>query len=260
MLIASIGDSLAFGTGAHGPEDGQRGFVKNIAEAVPDSKFMQFARPGARLRNALSEQLGPALLVKPDILFVTGGMNDVLRGDFDKEEVQQCVDQIFAAGAAIGALVVSIRLPHLDTRYRLPTRINEIARERINEVNAAFDHAARWWGSFFLDFTDHPWMTHRSSWHIDRMHPSEAGHRALARLITPVLSQMGVVVAHEFSVKQSEHEYPVTKASNKLAMTWWVLTHVVPWVIWRSYDLFPQLIQDLWAVTRRKLGKDFSSN
>jgi hypothetical protein len=52
----------------------------------------------------------------------------------------------------------------------------------------------------------------------------------------------------------------VTGASNKLAMTWWVLTHVVPWVIWRSYDLFPQLIQDLWTGTKRKLGKDFSSN
>ncbi len=244
MLIAAIGDSLAFGTGAAGPEDGQRGFVKHIADAIPQSQFVQLARPGARIRNAVSDQLGPALLLKPDVLFVTGGMNDVLRGDFDPEEVRDGVDRIFAAGASVGALVISVRLPHLDARYKLPSRLNTIARDRIDAVNEAFDQAARWWGTFFLDFTTHPWMTHRSSWHIDCMHPSETGHRALARLIAPVLGQMGIQTTTSRHLGDVD-DYPLTKTAHPMAKAWWVLTHVVPWVVWRSFDLFPRVMREL---------------
>jgi hypothetical protein len=73
------------------------------------------------------------------------------------------------------------------------------------------------------------------SWHVDRLHPSTAGHRRLAGLVAAVLREDGWPVA--------ELEVPdPAGVAGRVTTAHWLVRHGTPWAARRARDLLPTLV------------------
>jgi lysophospholipase L1-like esterase len=78
----AVGDSLSEGLGDPLPDRGVRGwatlFAEHLREVAPELEFTNLAVRGHRTRDAIRRQLPAALELRPDLVTVFIGGNDVL--------------------------------------------------------------------------------------------------------------------------------------------------------------------------------------
>jgi lysophospholipase L1-like esterase len=99
-----------------------------------------------------------------------------------------------------------------------------------------------------VDISTEPGAHDLMNWHIDRMHPSPAGHRWLARVVADALAERGLVTV-------SECEDPVPPTPSRWIQLAWFIAAGVPSAIKRSVDLLPELVSVIVA-DRRQLKRD----
>ncbi|WP_369412163.1 SGNH/GDSL hydrolase family protein [Nocardia sputi] len=121
----AMGDSQTEGVGDRGDQGGLRGLADRFAELLaainPDLRYANLALRGKLARQVHAEQLGAALALRPDLVTVVTGFNDLLRPGFDADEVAGHLDAMFAALTAHGAVVATLTFPEV-------TRITPLAR------------------------------------------------------------------------------------------------------------------------------------
>src|SRR5918996_2840957 len=111
--FVALGDSLTEGVGD--PRNGQlRGWADRVADALksfdPNVSYVNLARRSLLTRQVREEQLERALELRPDLVSVVSGMNDIL-GTFDKEVFASDLDAIVGPVAATGAAVMMGTFP-----------------------------------------------------------------------------------------------------------------------------------------------------
>ncbi|MFI2708208.1 SGNH/GDSL hydrolase family protein, partial [Nocardioides sp. CER28] len=85
----AIGDSFTEGVGDPDPDrpNGVRGWADRVAEALaatqPDFGYANLAIRGRKLPQIIAEQVPPTLELRPDLVTLSGGGNDVLRPKAD---------------------------------------------------------------------------------------------------------------------------------------------------------------------------------
>lgn len=256
LRYAALGDSSTYGIGDRVP-GGWRGWARLLAtgmEAHHPVSFCNLATPGSTTADVLRDQLGPALDHGPDVASLVVGINDAMRSTWDARRVR---DDLMTAADALhdaGALLLTARFHDHGRVFGLPERLRRPLHARIEAVNAAQDEVHRTFGSLRLDLADWPQVRDRRFWSVDRLHPSELGHRALAHAYGRLLLERGV-----------DLELPALEASGGLAPTpadnaRWLLTEVVPWIGRRARDLGPWAAQLAWADTvARRQGTPVSA-
>jgi phosphatidylinositol alpha 1,6-mannosyltransferase len=175
----AIGDSYTAGA-----EPGVPRWADALADALPGSRYVNLAVPGATSGDVLAEQVDPAIEACPDLVTVVCGANDVIlttRPDIPA----------FAAHFAAILGLLRTRLPgaHLATATYpdfsgfLPMRPRSRSRvarglAAVNETIRSFAHIH---GAACLDFDAHPERGVRANFAADGFHPSAAGQRKTAR-------------------------------------------------------------------------------
>jgi hypothetical protein len=86
-----------------------------------------------------------------------------------------------------------------------------------------------------VNFAEHPAVRDGRSWSIDRLHPSERGHRVLAGCVADGLAGRG------FPVRQRPGAEPTNPAPTRRARARWMATEGTGWLLRRSTDLMPTL-------------------
>jgi lysophospholipase L1-like esterase len=194
IRFAVLGDSASCGVGdptSHGP----RGWARLLADAIADKHHVSLcnlAIPGAAVADVRWKQLPDALDHRPVLVSLVVGLNDVLRSTWDPERIR--TDLLHCAGelARQGALVVTVRF-HDHTRvFGLPGVLSRPLRRRIEVLNSIYDEVHEQYGALRLDLDD-PALYSRELWSFDRLHPSERGHRWLARRVGELLNADGLV-------------------------------------------------------------------
>lgn len=240
--VATLGDSTTVGLGDPAPGGGWRGFAPLLAEAVGAATLVNPARSGARMADVRRVQLPVTLAAAPDAAVVCVGMNDTLRADFDPVGIGRDCAAITAALHHVGAHVVLIRY-HDHTRvFRLPGRLRCALQGRIVALNAAIDAvaAADPLRISVLDLDVLQGGYDREMWAVDRLHPSERGHRALAAGMAGLLAGAGYAVPRPVGLECAGGR-EIT-AVHRVA---WLLVKGVPWLVRRAHDLGPVLLQAL---------------
>lgn len=240
VRFAALGDSATFGLG---DQDGDhyRGWASLLVAAMRrehDVSSCNLAVPGARAADVRAAQLATALEHRPQLASLIVGINDTLRADWDADAVHR--DLLFCAEALAsqGALLMTARFHDHTKLFRLPGILARPVRQRIDRLNAAYDEIHDRFGGILVDLAGHPGIYEREFWSVDRLHPSELGHRALADEFAAHLSEHGLC----FDPPGLSPDHPPASRAAALGV---VVHDVMPWVGRRIREFAPVALQAL---------------
>jgi lysophospholipase L1-like esterase len=224
----ALGDSQTEGIGDGDEASGYRGWADRLAEILaegnPDFTYANLAVRGRVTVQVKTEQLGPALKLKPDLATVTAGMNDLIRPDFDAARIIADVEEMFARLTASGAQVATFTFPNIG-------KIAPVARRllpRVLDLNARIQAAADRHGVTVLDTFPHPVTTDPRLWSSDRLHASPLGH---ARIASGMAHALGVP-GHDDWADPLPPLAPPSMLRAATAEVRWFTSFMGPWV-WR---------------------------
>ncbi|MGJ5750123.1 lysophospholipase L1-like esterase [Streptomyces puniciscabiei] len=240
VRFVALGDSLTEGVGDPAG-DGWRGWAALLAPALAETpgavEFTKLAVSGAQTRDVLERQTPAALELRPDLVSVVIGVNDTLRRTFDIQAVAARLDEVYAAFTREGATLLTACLPDPGAMLGLPSALARPLARRQRAVNTVVHALSERYGAVHLDATDGAWISDRTLWSADRLHPGERGHRQLAVRFHVLLSEAGRATGRPPSPAP---EFP---APTRAASLLWLATAGTAWVARRSQDLLPQLLR-----------------
>lgn len=253
-VFAALGDSTTAGFGDRRPDGSWRGWAPIFAEAL-GARLHNFATSGARVADVELDQLPRALDLAPDLAAVIIGTNDTLRDPFSSAHFAGCFERTVAALRRAGAEVLTIRLPDPGRMFGLPGPLARPLARRMAELNQATDRVAARYGTVHFDAAGNPDSYDRRMWSVDRLHPSERGHRFLACSYFDLLAERGMLsrlrgCSAGLPVLRRPSAEPSSPAPTLRAQAWWMATAGTEWVIRRSTDLLPGLLRLAWAEWR----------
>lgn len=187
LRYVALGDSQTEGVGDGDDTTGLRGFADRLAEHLarhePAVQYANLAVRGRLAAQIHTEQLAPALALRPDVATVVAGVNDLLRPGFDAGEVCTHLDAMFGALTEQGALVATITIPDLS-------RVCPVARPlipRVTALNEGIRRTARRHGVVVAETALHPVAGDPRLWSPDRLHASPLGHERIAAALAQAL-------------------------------------------------------------------------
>jgi lysophospholipase L1-like esterase len=236
-VLVLLGDSTAVGIGDLVP-GGWRGFGPILASASSDPGYRNYAVSGARLADVRRTQLPRALRAEPTAAVVIAGVNDTLRSDFSVRRMREDLDHVCRELTAAGASVVTVRFHDQGRVFKLPGRLRKVLKDRIDEYNRVVDVVVARHGVRCVDLHTLPGAYELETWAVDRLHPSERGHRMLARAFAAEFRAAG----HRFG------EVSLECSGGRELTVWhhvaWLMFKGVPWLWRRGADLLPLLWSD----------------
>ncbi|GAA3677196.1 hypothetical protein GCM10022420_068040 [Streptomyces iranensis] len=241
LRFAALGDSLTEGLGDPAPGGGWRGWAALLAAAAgphPDEpvEFVNLSRSGALAADVADEQLPAARRTRPHLVSVVVGGNDTLRDSFDIHRVAEALDRTIGALRAEGAVVLTACLPDPGRMLGLPSALARPLGRRMRAVNTVVHALSQRHEAVHVELSDHTWVADRRAWSVDRLHPSELGHRLLAREFHSALRARSIATGAPPSL---ELDGP---APSRAASAWWMATRGTRWIADRCTDLLPGLV------------------
>lgn len=234
--FTALGDSITLGLGDPAPAGGWRGWAVFLAEGLPGGRLHNLAATGAQAADVERTQLPRALQLRPDVASVVVGTNDTLRPGFDPARIHAALAHVIGSLSAAGAVVLTMRLPDPGKMLGLPGTLARPLARRIHQVNLITDQVADQFGTLHFDAAQDSQTYDRSMWSVDRLHPSERGHRHIACRFHDQLAARGHPVGPR---PGTEPTSPPPSRHDELV---WMATKGTVWVLRRCTDLVPYLL------------------
>jgi lysophospholipase L1-like esterase len=225
--FVALGDSFTEGVGdvdATRP-NGVRGWADRVAEVLAattaDFGYANLAVRGRTLRSIIAQQIAPAIALRPDLITIYGGGNDLIRPRCDVDGLGELYDDAVAKLAATGATVGVFTAfdpgsggPFARLRGRFA-----VYNERVREI--ADRH-----GAVVLDSWRMRPERPALMWSEDRLHLGPLGHRAVA---IEVLDTLGVPHPLDLSDPTGSLGDTPFRAGRRADLDW-VVRHAAPWI------------------------------
>lgn len=225
----ALGDSLTEGLcDASRMPDGQyRGWADRLAMLLAQDgartlgrtfRYANLAVRSRRVRDLVNDQAPAALAMKPDLVSILMGSNDLVGHGADPialaAEVEEVVRRIRSSGADV--LLVTPFLPR-RAAARLFARRFAVYASELRRIAAET-------GSFLLDVDALPELGELQMWSDDKVHLRSSGHRLLAYRAAELL---GVRDAPELAALDAAFHEDIETIAGR-----WLTQHALPWV-WR---------------------------
>lgn len=234
VRMAALGDSATYGIGdrVHGE---WRGWAALLAGAISEShdvSFCNLARPGATVVDVCRQQMEDAVAHGPHIASLMVGINDTLRSSWDPELARL---QLLSCAAQLTnrrALLLTACFHDHARVLPLPRPLRNRLSVRLDALNAIYEEVHARFGGIQLDLRSFDEPLRHEFWSVDRMHPSELGHRWLARKFADRLVESGLTFEPPTETCSGEHPSRRENAQ-------WLITQGGPWLGRRALDFGP---------------------
>lgn len=240
LVLAVLGDSVGVGIGDPALGGGWRGFGPLLADALGGARLTNLSVSGSRVGGVLADQLPAALAARPDVAVLVVGMNDTMRSDFDPAQLHADLDHVVGALVAAGSVVITAKYHQHHRVFRLPGPIRRALANRIGALNEILDQIGHRHRIGVVDLDQVDGIYDTRAWAVDRLHPSELGHRLLAKAIADQLAAKGTTVHKEVSLQCAGGRNP-----GRLARWGWLVFKGLPWLVRRGRDLVPYALSTL---------------
>jgi len=189
---AAIGDSFTEGMGDERPDGTPRGWADLVAAALAHAAggsigYANLAIRGRLLAPIVDDQLPAALALRPELLSINGGGNDILR---PRVSIDGVADRLTAAALSardqgVRVMIVSggnptRHIPMGSTFARRGYALARAVRERLESS-----------GVLYVDNWSDPHLPELAYWSVDKLHLNARGH---ARAASNVLAALEVAV------------------------------------------------------------------
>lgn len=185
LRVAVLGDSSVTAPGVAGPDETWVRLVCGRLARGRHVTIRSFAVGGSMAHDLVREQMWPAVDFSPDLIFVSVGGNDLIKG-VTRSKFEKNLDRLIAGLSTSGAVIVQSGLGDLGTIPRLVPPL----RNLISRRSVAFDQihkrvAARYGAHVVEQRSDRldVWYEDRSLWSDDLFHVSARGHARWAETI-----------------------------------------------------------------------------
>ena len=225
----ALGDSQTEGLWDGDDTVGLTGFAHRLAtminEHYPGLTYANLAVRGRRIRDVVEGQLPQALAMRPDLITVCIGMNDVTRPGPGFDRTLAELDDLHVRLSQSGATVVTTTFP--DIARILP--VGRLLASRVIEVNNAIRVAAERHGFRLVDLYGAPSMAEPNTWSPDRVHGSPKGHMLFAAAAAEALGLPGS--NHDWAESSPGAGRPSVR-SQLYSQLLWTHNMFMPW-LWR---------------------------
>ncbi|GAA1859824.1 SGNH/GDSL hydrolase family protein [Myceligenerans crystallogenes] len=227
----AIGDSFSEGLWDPYPnlDDVQRGWADRLASTLserrtaagePALEYANLAIRGRLLPQIIAEQLDVALVMKPDLVSIVGGGNDILRPGVDLETITGALEDAVAKIRATGADVL------MGTGFKAGGTL-AWTNSRVGVFNANVWSIARRHDAHVLDLWGMRSLFDLRVWSADRIHLLPEGHE---RVKNAALTGLGLPPDDA----AWDEPLPAGPALTRIAVlrenAAWAREHVGPWV------------------------------
>lgn len=228
----ALGDSFTEGLwdSPSGPDGPQRGWADVLASRLsarrtvaghPPLEYANLAVRGRLLRPILREQVPMALDLRPDLVSLVGGGNDLLRPNGDPDRLARDLDTAVRRLRSAGIDVL------LGTGY--DTRKSPLVRSirpRVGVYNTHIWSIARRHGAHVVDLWGMRSLSDWRMWADDRIHLTTDGH---ARVAQAALVALGLTPDRDDWDDPLAPLPPVPRAEQLRADARWLRVHAYPW-------------------------------
>lgn len=246
--FVALGDSLTEGVGDPHPAwpNGLRGWADLVAERLaagdPGTEYANLALRAKTARDVATEQVPLAVRMKPDIVTIWAGGNDILRPRLNLDHVLEPLDHALAQFAATTTVIVFTGFEISGSPVLRPLRA------RVRALNATLREIAAERGAVVADVSGRSAWTDRRLWAQDRVHPSPIGHQRLAAQVIQLLGRDGA----DLSTPPLDPAAPVRIARAVADEVDWWRAHVAPHVArWATGASRRELVAPKWSVPVR---------
>jgi lysophospholipase L1-like esterase len=229
--LVALGDSFTEGVGDPWPDRSAcRGWADRLAEILaaqePDLRYANLAIRGKMLAQVLDEQVPAAAAMRPDLVTIAAGGNDLLRPRIDPdllaEPFNAAIEQLTAAGSRV--LIFAGFNPSMFPLIRM-------IRRRAAIFNAHLRAIARQHDCLLVDLWTMRVLSDSRMWSEDRLHLSPEGHR---RVALRTAEELGVPVEASWRdplplVQRTAGAGPAWLAARRLDVQW-SRAYAAPWV------------------------------
>jgi lysophospholipase L1-like esterase len=202
----------------------QRGWTDRLADALaersPGLEYANLAIRGRKMRQIIAEQAPVALAMKPDLVSLVGGGNDILRPQADIDAISATLEDAVVHIRATGADVL------LGTGFKAGGALRG-TNGRVGRYNSNIWSIARRHGAYVVDTWGLRSLFDLRLWSDDRIHLTDEGHRRIAQ---------AALVGLGLEPDDPDFDEPLPAASavalreRARAEAQWARVHVVPWV------------------------------
>ncbi|GII62513.1 SGNH hydrolase [Sphaerisporangium krabiense] len=223
--FVAIGDSFTEGLNDPGADGRFRGWADRVAERLaaltPGFRYANLAVRGRLLDQIVERQVPLAIDLKPDLVSLCAGGNDLLRPGADPDRMAKtlagAVRELRAAGAEV------LLFTGVDPR---DTPLMRRARGRTAVFYLHIRSIADVYGCHLVDQWSMQSLRDWRAWSEDRLHMNAEGHRMVAAKVCEVL---GVPTEDRWRYTwppRAHVDRRVRLREDRL----WVREHLLPWV------------------------------
>lgn len=223
IKYVAIGDSFSEGVGDELPDGHVRGWSDLVAQGWADATGQPIHYANLAIRGKLAwpvvtEQLEPALALRPTHLSFNAGGNDMLRPQADIEHIADAFSRVARRCAESDVTLIALSganpSAHLPLRNLIQRRGDQLsaAVERRLDLNPNVVRALNW--------PDNE-LSARHFWTDDRLHMNADGHH---RVAARVLDALGVGAPQEWWMP------PAPATAQDRSTLQYYREHVGPWV------------------------------
>jgi len=225
----AIGDSSTEGLDDPDGLGGYRGWADrlagHLARAQGELAYANLAVRGRRTRQVREQQLEAALALRPDLVTLFSGTNDVLARRFDPDALAGDVEAMHRPLIAGGAVLLTFTLPDLSSVIPLA----RLARARIEALNEQLRAVSQSTGAILLDFARIPVTGDPRLWSEDRLHANAEGHTRIAAALATALGLPGIDPGWHQPLEGPKRLGLAARSRAELA---WIGGYFLPWA-WR---------------------------
>ena len=193
----AIGDSFTEGIGDPEPSSpgGHRGWADRVAEVLAqgadDFAYANLAIRGRLLQQIIDEQIDAALALKPDLISISAGGNDIIRPGTDADDVAARFETAIERLGVDGATIIMFNGPDIGMTPVLNRSRAKVAIYNENLRAVALRHDAIVADMWALRELRDPRM-----WAPDRLHFSPVGHHTITRMVLDALAVENLSLIH----------------------------------------------------------------
>ncbi|MEW1950802.1 SGNH/GDSL hydrolase family protein [Pseudarthrobacter sp902506025] len=221
----ALGDSFTEGVGDPDPRNpGKlRGWADRVAEELAvgheDFAYANLAVRGRLLEQILNQQIAPALALKPDLITLSAGGNDMVFHGTDPDKLAGRLEAGVELLSQTGATLVLFTGPDWGSTPVLGRNRAKVAvfNENVHAIAARYD-------AVIADLWALRQLKDPRMWDLDRLHLSPLGHHTVAMLVLDTLGVQHTLQPME-PKDHGETSWGQARASDLL----WARNYLVPW-------------------------------